>query len=93
MTGRGPCSAMRLSICERNYASPNTIFPALSLGHQERDVDRTAIDCVGLDPARQASYVVAQPVRQLRVGRLRHFAKVRTRIGHGEAEVYGGARV
>ena len=22
MTGRGPCSAMRLSICERNYASP-----------------------------------------------------------------------
>ena len=27
MTGRGPCSAMRLSICERNYASPfvNTV--------------------------------------------------------------------
>ena len=24
MTGRGPCSAMRLSICERNYASPRT---------------------------------------------------------------------
>lgn len=22
MTGRGPCSAMRLSIYERNYASP-----------------------------------------------------------------------
>lgn len=22
MTGRGPCSAMRLSICEWNYASP-----------------------------------------------------------------------
>ena len=25
MTGRGPCSAMRLSICERNYASPGRI--------------------------------------------------------------------
>ena len=25
MTGRGPCSAMRLSICERNYASPREI--------------------------------------------------------------------
>ena len=26
MTGRGPCSAMRLSICERNYASPISRF-------------------------------------------------------------------
>ena len=28
MTGRGPCSAMRLSICERNYASPVHILLA-----------------------------------------------------------------
>lgn len=28
MTGRGPCSAMRLSICERNYASPSGLTRA-----------------------------------------------------------------
>ena len=70
------------------------IYSTLSLGHQERDVARAAIVCVGpLNPARQASEVVAQPVCQLSVGRLRHFAKLRARIGDDEVDVHGGARV
>lgn len=67
-------------------------FPAFSLGHQELDVARTVIDCVGpLNPAQQASDVVAQPVRQLCVDRPRHFAKLHARIGDDEVEVHGGA--
>ena len=30
-TGRGPCSAMRLSICERNYASPKLLMSQRSV--------------------------------------------------------------
>ena len=72
----------------------NTIFPAFSLEHQERDIARAAIDCVGLlDPACQASDFVAQPMRQLHVGHPRHFARLHACIGGDEVEVHGGARV
>lgn len=69
-------------------------FPAFSLEHQERDIARAAIDCVGpLDPARQASDFVAQPMRQLRVGHPKHFAKLHACIGDDEVEEHSGARV
>ena len=37
MTGRGPCSAMRLSICERNYASPDRYQQAIE-GHDYNEI-------------------------------------------------------
>lgn len=79
------------ALCLARLAS-NTISPAFSLRQQERDVACVAIGCVGpLNPARQASDVVAQPMRQLRVVHSRHFVKFHARIGDDEVEVHGGA--
>lgn len=60
MTGRGPCSAMRLSICERNYASPRS--PATSLSGKRRHrqeipgllLSRTSLQHAALRALRQA---------------------------------------
>ena len=78
----------------RHVKQRTPFFPAFSIRRQELDVARVAVDCVGpLDPARQASDVVVQPMRQLRVGHPRHFAKLHAHIGDDEVEVHGEARV
>lgn len=69
MTGRGPCSAMRLSICERNYASPRNIGVGAALGIVHRECEGLLARMLNAPATRPKDARIARHWKEFRINR------------------------